>query len=73
MADKIMYIGAPSICAIERPCESTLSALVCDDRLDRLLQANEELNRKVDQLATELSALKVDHHRNASRQRRQSR
>ncbi|XP_037508781.1 uncharacterized protein LOC119385410 [Rhipicephalus sanguineus] len=46
---------------------------VRDDRLDRLLQANEELNRKVDQLAAELSLLKADHRRTTSRQRRQSR
>ncbi|KAL3189699.1 hypothetical protein MRX96_021164 [Rhipicephalus microplus] len=66
MADKILDIGAPSISAIERPRESTLSAPVRDDRLDHLLQANEELNHKVDQLATELNALKVNHRRNVS-------
>ncbi|KAL3251718.1 hypothetical protein MRX96_000386 [Rhipicephalus microplus] len=56
VADKIMDIGAPSISAIKRPRESTLSALVRDDCFDRLLQANEELICKVDQLAAELSA-----------------
>nr|XP_037275532.1 uncharacterized protein LOC119168230 [Rhipicephalus microplus] len=73
MADKIMDIGAPSISAIEKPREFNLCAPVHDDHLDRLLQANEELKRKVDQLATELSALKVDHRPNALRQRRQCR
>ncbi|KAL3256031.1 hypothetical protein MRX96_017237 [Rhipicephalus microplus] len=73
MTDKNMDIGTPSISAIEKPRESTLSAPVRDDCLDRLLQANEERKRKVDQLAIELSALKVDHRRNASRERCQSR
>ncbi|XP_075744138.1 uncharacterized protein LOC142802939 [Rhipicephalus microplus] len=68
MADKIMNIGAPSISAIERPWESTLSAPVRDDCLDRLLQVKEEVKHKV----TELSMLKVDHRHNASRQRCQS-
>lgn len=72
MADKIMDVGAPSISAIERR-DSSHFAPVRDDRLDRLLQANEELNRKMDQLAAELSLLKADHRRNTSRQRRQSR
>ncbi|KAL3187268.1 hypothetical protein MRX96_025579 [Rhipicephalus microplus] len=66
MAYEIKDIGAQSISAIERPCESTISVPVHDNHLDRLLQAKEELNRKVNQLATELSALKVDHHHNAS-------
>nr|XP_037278206.1 uncharacterized protein LOC119171532 [Rhipicephalus microplus] len=73
MTDKNMDIGTPSISAIEKPRESTLSAPVRDDCLDRLLQANEEQKRKVDQLAIELSTLKVDHCRNESRERRQSR
>ncbi|KAL3193875.1 hypothetical protein MRX96_000160 [Rhipicephalus microplus] len=58
MAVKIVDTGAPCISAIERPRKSTLSALVRDKRLDRILQANEELDHKVDELATELSALK---------------
>ncbi|KAL3217467.1 hypothetical protein MRX96_050993 [Rhipicephalus microplus] len=58
MAYKIMNIGKLSISVIERPRESTLSALVREDCLDHLLQANEQLKRKVDQLATELRALK---------------
>ncbi|XP_075739018.1 uncharacterized protein LOC142784505 [Rhipicephalus microplus] len=62
MADKIMDIGVPYISAIKKSRESTLSAPVCDDHLD-LLQADEELKSKLDQLATELSALKVDHRR----------
>ncbi|KAL3249900.1 hypothetical protein MRX96_055768 [Rhipicephalus microplus] len=57
MAEKNMDISAPSISTIERPCESTLSVPVRDDCL---LQANEEIKHKVDQLATELSALKSD-------------
>ncbi|KAL3246809.1 hypothetical protein MRX96_057420 [Rhipicephalus microplus] len=65
MADKIMDIGAPFISAIETPRESILSVPVHDDRLDRRLQANEQVNCK-DELATELSTLRVDHHRNAS-------
>ncbi|KAL3249879.1 hypothetical protein MRX96_055778 [Rhipicephalus microplus] len=59
MAEKLVDISAPSISAIERPRESTLSLPVRDDCL---LQANEELKRKVDRLATELSALKHIRH-----------
>ncbi|KAL3179583.1 hypothetical protein MRX96_037966 [Rhipicephalus microplus] len=58
MADEIIDIGAPSICAIERPRESKPFVPDRDNHSDRIHQANEELNRKVDHLATELSALK---------------
>ncbi|XP_049528972.1 uncharacterized protein LOC125947743 [Dermacentor silvarum] len=61
MADKIMYVGTPAISGIERQRGSSLFAPVHDDRLDRLLQANEELNRKVDQLAAALSWFNADH------------
>ncbi|XP_037518344.1 uncharacterized protein LOC119395129 [Rhipicephalus sanguineus] len=60
MTDKIIDVGAPSISAIDRR-DSSHFAPVRDDRLDPLLQANEELNRKVNQLAAELSLLKADH------------
>ncbi|XP_037567903.1 uncharacterized protein LOC119448753 [Dermacentor silvarum] len=73
MADKIMDVGTPAISGIERQRDSSPFAPVRDDRLDRLLQANEELNCKVDQLAAELSSLKADHRGSASRQRHQSR
>ncbi|XP_037555559.1 uncharacterized protein LOC119432468 [Dermacentor silvarum] len=73
MADKTMDVGTPAISGIERQRDSSLFAQVHGDRLDRLLQANEELNRKVDQLAAELSSLKADHRGSASRQRHQSR
>ncbi|KAL3219384.1 hypothetical protein MRX96_030403 [Rhipicephalus microplus] len=66
-----MSLGAPFISLIETPRESTFSVPVHVDHLDRLLHANDELNRKVYQLATQLSALNVEHHRNALRQRHQ--
>ncbi|XP_037579476.1 uncharacterized protein LOC119462201 [Dermacentor silvarum] len=58
MAGKIMDVGTPAISVIERQRDSSLFAPVHDDRLDRLLQANEELNPST--TVTTFGGLKTD-------------